>query len=334
MNELTQKVLLVDDESSVLNSIVRQLRTSFDITTAGSGRQGLETIRNEGPFAVVVADYRMPEMNGVEFLRNVRKIAPDVVSVMLTGVPQLEVVVQALHQGQIFRFLAKPWSEETLKATISDCLERFRMNVEFQPLARMSETAQNEVLRDARTDRLMQIWNRATLDDYLATLDERTANSGLGYAIALADIDHFKKFNDNYGHQAGDDALRQVAQSMQDSIRAQDFIARYGGEEIAIICETEDRDVALAVSRRVRESVHGLGIPHEFNDDHAQLTISVGVALHDNDVHTSTADILARADEALYEAKRQGRNRTEVYARSHEKSTHVIAAEKQTSLHP
>lgn len=311
MSDISTKILFVDDEANVLKALVRQLRKKFDITTARSGQAGLDVIRRDGPFAVVVTDYSMPEMNGVEFLREARKYAPDVVSVMLTGFAQLDVVVAALHEGQIFRFLAKPWSQETLEATLKDCLERYRIIVEQKPLARMSQKAQNEVLRDARTDRVMQIWNRATFDDYLQNLQEREGRSNACYAILLADIDNFKKFNDCYGHSAGDEALLSVAQAMRKALRTQDFIARYGGEEIAVICENADEDVALAVGERLCSSVCQLNVPHRDNAGYGCVTISIGVAFRNAESAETPSEALIRADQALYAAKRNGRNRVE-----------------------
>ncbi len=312
MDDMNSKILLVDDEANVLKALVRQLRGKFDLTTASSGEEALELIRRDGPFAVVVTDYSMPAMNGVEFLRAAKELVPDIVSVMLTGFAQLEVALAAFHECQIFRFLAKPWSQGTLEATLNDCLERYRMIVEQKPLARMSEKAQNEVIRDARTDRLMGIWNRATFDDYLQDLDGRMAQSGTLYAIALADIDNFKKFNDCYGHTKGDEALRSVAQTMRKALRTQDLIARYGGEEIVVVCEATDETVAMAIGEKLRRSVSQLGISHRENADFGRVTISIGIALRDSDREERTVDVLLRADQAMYAAKRCGRNRIEL----------------------
>lgn len=316
MSEISGKILFVDDEANVLAALVRQLRKRFDIATAHGGRAGLDAIHRDGPFAVVVSDYSMPEMNGVEFLTEVRKLAPDVVSVMLTGFAQLEVVVAALHAGQIFRFLAKPWSSDTLEATLNDCLERYRLNVEQKPLARMSQEAQREVLRDARMDRTTQLSNRATFDDYLQSLQEREGASRARYAIVLADIDNFKKFNDCYGHSAGDEALRRVAHAMRTTLRPQDFIARYGGEEIVVICENVDDDVAMRVGERLRASVYEMNAPHRDNADFGRLTISIGVACCRAQSPETPRATFARADQALYAAKRNGRNRVELATQS------------------
>ncbi len=127
MPEVTQKILFVDDEPNVLSGLQRQLRGQFDMATAVGPRAGLEAIRNGGPFAVVVADHMMPEMTGAEFLRAVREIAPDAIPVMLTGCADLDIAVDALHQGHIFRFLSKPCPRDTLVRALEDSLKQYRL---------------------------------------------------------------------------------------------------------------------------------------------------------------------------------------------------------------
>ncbi len=129
MNEISEKVLFVDDEVNFLEGVRRQLRRSFDITTAVGGQEGLAALQREGPFAVVISDYNMPNMNGVDFLREVQAASPGTVSAMLTGRAELAVAVEALHEGHIFRFLNKPCSRERLARTIRDCLEQYRLLV-------------------------------------------------------------------------------------------------------------------------------------------------------------------------------------------------------------
>lgn len=119
------KVLMVDDETNLLSSYRRLLNESFDLVTAESGEKALELIERAGPFAVVVSDYKMPKMNGVELLKQVRMVAPDTVRMMLTGQGDLNIAIEAINQGSIFRFLVKPCPHEELVQSISEGLHQY-----------------------------------------------------------------------------------------------------------------------------------------------------------------------------------------------------------------
>lgn len=122
-----EKVLLVDDEPNILRGYQRQLRKQFDIHTAQGGEEALETIREHGPFAVVVSDMRMPNMDGVQFLSRVSKVTPDTVRIMLTGNADQQTATDAVNEGQIFRFLNKPCPHERLAATLESGLSQYRL---------------------------------------------------------------------------------------------------------------------------------------------------------------------------------------------------------------
>ena len=128
----------------------------------------------------------------------------------------------------------------------------------------------------------------------------------------MIDVDRFKAFNDRYGHAAGDEALRSAARVLAETIqRAGDLSARYGGEEFAVILANSKRDAAVALAERLRAGVETLGIPHE-DAERGVVTLSAGLTLVSPAIGSSPADLLKAADEALYEAKRAGRNRVVV----------------------
>jgi response regulator RpfG family c-di-GMP phosphodiesterase len=121
------RVLFVDDEPNVLDAVRRQLRKRCHVMTATSGEQGLEVIRERGPIAVVVSDMRMPGMSGTRFLRLVRDLSPDTVRIVLSGQADLQDTIEAVNEGQVFRFLLKPSSPETLWAAVEAGLQLHRM---------------------------------------------------------------------------------------------------------------------------------------------------------------------------------------------------------------
>lgn len=124
---MTPKILLVDDEEHILSGYKRNLRNHFDVHTAEGGKLGLASIQKDGPFAVVVSDFKMPEMNGNQFLSNVKEIAPDTVRMMLTGFADLSTTIDAVNEGNIFRLLTKPCSSEKLIATLKDGVRQYKL---------------------------------------------------------------------------------------------------------------------------------------------------------------------------------------------------------------
>jgi serine phosphatase RsbU (regulator of sigma subunit) len=122
------RVLFVDDDPKILAAFRRQLRKKIDVETVNSGPDGLETIRRSGPFSVVVTDYCMPDMNGIEFLKQVREVAPETVRMLLTGSADLNAAIQAVNQGNIFRFLTKPCSQEDLVEALLTGIKKYRQS--------------------------------------------------------------------------------------------------------------------------------------------------------------------------------------------------------------
>ncbi len=124
---MEEKILFVDDEENILAALRRQLRKDFNLLTANNGSRGLELFSTDGPIAVVVSDFRMPEMNGVQFLKRVKEISPDTSRIMLTGFADLNAVIDAVNDGNIYRFLTKPCSTEVLAKAIQNGLEQYRL---------------------------------------------------------------------------------------------------------------------------------------------------------------------------------------------------------------
>jgi diguanylate cyclase (GGDEF)-like protein/PAS domain S-box-containing protein len=173
--------------------------------------------------------------------------------------------------------------------------------------------AQTELERLANHDGLTGIFNRRGFDERLHNEWSRTSREKQPLSLIMIDVDHFKRFNDTYGHQAGDDCLKKVATVLeQQTYRPSDMAARYGGEEFAMILPSIDEDGASVVANRIRESIAALAIPHSASGAIRVVTVSVGVATA-RPVQGGKADeLIRRADEALYQAKGAGRNRVMV----------------------
>jgi diguanylate cyclase (GGDEF)-like protein len=173
------------------------------------------------------------------------------------------------------------------------------------------ETALAELAEQATTDGLTGVANRRRFDAALDQEWRRSLRAGEFLAVLLIDADHFKAFNDRYGHQAGDDCLRAIASTTAAQIRrSHDICARYGGEEFVVILPATGLEGASDVAERIRDAIEGLDLPHEANAD-GVVTVSIGVAAVRVDLTTTSAMLVEAADAALYRAKRAGRNRIE-----------------------
>lgn len=165
----------------------------------------------------------------------------------------------------------------------------------------------------ALTDGLTELANRRAFDEALEREWKRTLREGSQISLLLLDLDHFKEFNDQYGHQVGDDCLRAVAGAVRGAVRTTDIAARYGGEEIAVILPSTNTAGAVEVAEKVRSAVEALQITHEGNSEGGGwVTASVGVATalsRQGGTMRMPESLLLAADNALYKAKREGRNR-------------------------
>ncbi|XGV99791.1 MAG: diguanylate cyclase [Leptolyngbya sp. BL-A-14] len=166
----------------------------------------------------------------------------------------------------------------------------------------------------ATLDGLTQIANRHRFDGYLAQVWQYAVREQEPLSLIFCDVDFFKHFNDRYGHQAGDACLRQIAQVMKDAIkRPADLLARYGGEEFVVVLPKTDSAGAHTVATAIQTAVRRLKLPHAASEVSAYITISLGIATTIPQVDSSSDDLIAAADTALYRAKKEGRNRTVVY---------------------
>lgn len=297
MNESTAKILCVDDEPSILAALKRLLASDFTFLAATSGEEALEILRQNPDVAIVVSDHRMPGMTGLQLLTEAKSIAPDAVRAVLSGQIDLGDMAEAIHAAQIHRFFLKPWENDYLKVQMLEALSVHRLLKEKAELERLSIT-----------DPVTHLSNHRHFHDRMRIEVERSIRHSRPVSLVMIDIDHFKRFNDQFGHPAGDALLRAVAHRLTDLVRSIDTVSRYGGEEFAVILPDTGPETALVVAERVRKSFEEKPFPGP-NGRPAFVTISLGVAAAPTHATDST-DLISLADRALYQAKRQGRNQT------------------------
>jgi two-component system, cell cycle response regulator len=305
------RVLVVDDEPTTALTVAAAISAlGHEVLVARDGREALDVYLAQGP-DVVLTDRQMPGMDGIELCRRIREDDEGHATylILIAALGGREHALEGMEAGAD-DYLVKPVDPFDLRLRLLVAERVSQVHRELR--ATLAELGRaNEVLqRLARTDRLTGAGNRLRFDEDLTMAATRARRYGRGYAVAMIDIDHFKVYNDTWGHAAGDEALQAVATAMATQIRDGDGLYRYGGEEFVVLLQEADAAGAAVLGERLRDAVERLGLPAP--GPSATVTVSVGVAAWTPGSAEATTDVVSRADAALYRAKAEGRNRLAV----------------------
>jgi diguanylate cyclase (GGDEF)-like protein/PAS domain S-box-containing protein len=247
----------------------------------------------------------MPGIDTQTFIRIYGKV-------VLTGEPvSFEKYSAAL--GRHYSINAYRMGEGRFATVFKDITDRKLAEEQIQELIAQLEIERDLAQNNSLTDSMTGLFNRRFFDKALRTEFSRHQRLGSHLSLIILDVDHFKKYNDHYGHIAGDDCLRQIALALKTVVeRAPDIVARYGGEEFVVILPDTHHRGAAVLAERIREAVLRLALPHVQSETATCVTISLGVASAADHLLTDEAELVALADQALYLAKTNGRNRIEV----------------------
>jgi diguanylate cyclase (GGDEF)-like protein len=294
------RVLVVDDEPAarlLAEALVRA--AGHEVESAAGGAEAL--VRLAAGFDVLVTDAQMPGMTGFQLAEQVRRdVGRYVYLIMLTSLQDDDERLAGMRAG-VDDYLVKPLRRSTLLAQLV-AAER------VVALHRTIEEQRRVLQLQATHDALTGVYNRLRLDEDLAALVARAQRYGHDFCVALLDVDRFKAYNDTYGHLAGDDALRTVAAELQASVRTGDAVYRYGGEEFVLLLPDQDLARATVAVERVRRAVRAAGMTSA-GSEHGVVTVSAGLAECTGSPADSSKRLLDTADQALYSAKAQGRDR-------------------------
>ncbi len=317
-------ILIVDDRPEslfVLENILKEL--NLNIVKATSGNQAL-SLMLEYDFALVLLDVKMPEIDGFETAKLMRE------NEKTRNTPIIFVTAIDKNKRGIFKgyeigavdYLFKPIEPLILKSKVSVFVELYRQKEKLKKQTEILKEKVDELMRlrelNSRLEHLSSIdvltgiSNRRSFEENIKAEWKRAIRSKTTISLIMIDIDHFKEYNDYYGHQAGDKCLEKVAKAIVASIqRPADLVARYGGEEFVAVLPESDRDGAVFIAEKIRNKVESLKIRHEHSSVSSYVTVSLGTATMLPQTQDSVEELIYLADRALFRAKYNGRNNVE-----------------------
>ena len=288
------KLLLVDDQPINIQVLHQIFAADFQVFMATSGAQALAVCKSNPP-DLVLLDIVMPGMDGFEVCTRLKadELTRNIPVIFVTAHTDAEQETHGLDVGAV-DFISKPVNPAVVRARVK---------------THLTLKLQSDVMRKlVFLDGLTGVYNRRYFDQQLSIELARSVRNKSPLALIMLDVDFFKRYNDRYGHQVGDDCLRQVALCVKEGLRRPaDLVARYGGEEFACILPETDFASAMAIAIDLEQRVRAKGIPHADSEVASVVTVSLGVAGWEAGATVEAGALLAKSDLQLYQAKHAGR---------------------------
>jgi diguanylate cyclase (GGDEF)-like protein len=289
-----EKILIVDDSMVQAAQLRSILDDEYSVTVAQTAEEGLSRASNEN-YSLILLDVVMPGMDGFTLLKKLQEeiITQNVPVILITSLSAVEHEQHGLILGAV-DYITKPFNPMIVKA-------RVNTHVKLYKYRRQAE-------RQSMTDQLTGIANRRKYDRYSITKWHEALRMQVPFSICMFDIDHFKMYNDTFGHPAGDKVIAAVAKTVSAHIqRSTDFFARYGGEEFVALCMGDPADKLFANLKKIRQAIEDLHIPHDPAVSQ-WVTVSIGGVTVIPAAESAYNSYLKVADTMLYDAKKHGRN--------------------------
>jgi two-component system chemotaxis response regulator CheY len=307
------RILIAEDDTAsrlILEAALAGL--GHEVIAATDGEQAWQLFQSEKVEAII-SDREMPGLNGVDLCRRTRGSdgGKYIYFIFLTSISERGGVAEAIRLGAD-DYLLKPLNRHELEARLMVASRITELYRELTNQQVELERLNSQLFRQARIDGLTQVGNRLKMREDLDIIFARVAEQGETFCAVMCDVDHFKLYNDEYGHLQGDEVLRKVASTLVQGCRPNDEVYRYGGEEFLLVMPAQSVETACAVAERHRARIEQLAIPNIASPG-TIVTISAGVAAMTT-TRPSIKEWLEDADGALYRAKQLGRNRVVVAA--------------------
>ena len=320
----TLKLLYVEDNEDAREALLSLLENFFDdIVVAVDGEDAIEKFKN-GHFDLIISDIRMPKMNGIEFSKKVRKINMEIPIIIATAHKESGYIIECIEVG-VNAYLLKPINFKHLQKVIKQTCEKIyykRKNDEYEKgleelvkiRTKELENSKYQFKEMANRDPLTNLYNRRYFNDVSEVLFSISKREEKPFALLMIDIDRFKNINDEYGHISGDQVLESIAKIFFSHIRSSDIAIRFGGEEFLILLPNTDNDGACALAEKIRIAIQNNEVVIDAHQKEIiKITVSIGIASCECHEDINIDDLLKRADKALYDAKRTGRNKSVFY---------------------
>ena len=309
-DEQTKRILVVDDHPDNIQLLRARLEArGYIVEEAADGEAALARVYTSPPPDLILLDVMMPKIDGLEVARRIKsdESLPFIPVIMQTALDSTESMVQGFEAGAD-DYIAKPVNFRELDARVRSLLRIQALQSALEQRERELSAANAQLLVLSSTDVLTGVANRRALEERLHDMWEHSQRLHEPLSLVMCDIDHFKRVNDEYGHQAGDTILQQFAHLLQTEAREIDKVGRYGGEEFVLLLPGTVLDAAVTFAERIRECVE----QREFSCGDGQTlhrTMSCGVAAWPHPHVANQEALIKAADDALYVAKETGRNR-------------------------
>ncbi|MEY4717591.1 MAG: hypothetical protein RL563_209 [Pseudomonadota bacterium] len=304
------KILVVDDSKVIRQMVSECLKPlGHEVVYAENGQEAVDFVAAQN-VDLVFMDVEMPCLDGLSATRAIRDLKKNdwFPIVFLTSLSDDESFVQGILSGGD-AYLTKPINPVRLQVTVIAMERIYQMRQKLHKTQSELQRANKELEQLSFMDQLTGLSNRRHFDFYIEKQFVFSRRSHSPLSLIMCDVDAFKDYNDSYGHLQGDACLKEVAKFLKSQLRrTNDLACRYGGEEFALILPDTDLPAAATMAEAIREDIVQARLPHKASKQEGYLTLSLGVACHDGQYRFSS-DLIKTADDALYKAKQQGRNR-------------------------
>lgn len=295
--------ILIAEDDPVSRRVLQAtlIKWGHEVTSCNDGPEAWRELQKDDPPSLLILDWMMPGMDGIEICRKVRQLGREPYSfiLLLTAKSQKEDIIIGMEAGAD-DYITKPFDKKELKV-------RLHAGERILKLQEELISAREDLREQATHDPLTGLWNHGSIRDILEQELARSKRQDQSLSTVMIDLDYFKKINDTYGHLAGDKVLRETAQRIETAMRPYDQVGRYGGEEFLVVLPGCDEANALHLAERLCTCINEKGV--QIGGEQVTITISLGAVACSSTANIKMDSMIQTADNALYEAKNSGRNR-------------------------